>query len=222
MASVSLPRRILNDIIYRATHSVSRLVSVFLLDYRIEGQDNMPGEGPVLVLSNHQSTLDPILVGILFRRKLVYLAKKSLFANPLFGFLIRCYDSIPIDRERGGLDGLREILSKLKDGKAVLIFPEGTRSRDGKLLPMKGGFLPVAKRSQAALLPVAVIGGHEIMQKGKLLPRRSAVSAVVGQPIPFETYSSLSDKEVLALLTKSMQDCWEQSQRLRSGARSTV
>lgn len=222
MASVSFSRRILNNIVYGVTHAGLRLVSVFLLDYRIEGQDKMPNEGPVLVLSNHQSTLDPVLIGILFSRKLVYLAKKSLFNNPMFGFLIRCYDSIPIDREKGGLDGLREILAKLKEGKAVLIFPEGTRSRDGQLLPIKGGFLPVAKRSQATLLPVAVIGGHEIMQKGKVLPRRSSVAAVVGTPIPYERYSALSDKEIIALISEEIKECWVQTQELRASARAAT
>ncbi len=183
MSEVSRPRQLFNSFVYKLTHSVSRLFTILLLDYRIEGQDRMPESGPVLVLSNHQSTLDPVLVGILFRRKLVYLAKKSLFNNKFFGFLIRCYDSIPIDRERGGLEGLREILNRLKQGKAVLIFPEGTRSRNGELLPIKGGFLSVAKRSQAALLPVAVVGGSEILVKDKVLPQRKPVAAYVGEPI---------------------------------------
>ncbi len=179
----------------------------------------MPDEGPVLILSNHESTLDPVLVGILFRRKLVYLAKKSLFKNPIFGGLIRSYDSIPIDRERGGLEGLRAILERLKLGQAVLIFPEGTRSRTGRLLPIKGGFLSVAKRSQATLLPVAVVGGHAILSMESKLPRRFPVAAQVGEPISFEQYASLPEEEVVRLVSQSIQDCWNKAHQMRAVSR---
>lgn len=122
MEETSRSRKLFNSLLYKLTHGLSRLVTVFFLDYRIEGQNRMPDEGPVLILSNHESTLDPVLVGILFRRKLVYLAKKSLFKNPIFGGLIRSYDSIPIDRERGGLEGLRAILERLKLGRPFSFF----------------------------------------------------------------------------------------------------
>ncbi len=204
---------------YYAVRGISRLLAILLLDYRIHGQERMPSEGAVMILSNHQSLLDPVLVGILFDRKLEYLAKKSLFKNPYFGFLIRALDAIPIDRERGGLEGLKMMMQRMKDGRAMLIFPEGTRSRDGELLPIKGGFIAVARRSNATLLPVAIAGAHEVMRLGSFLPSRQSVAATVGEPILPESYKHISDDQLILLVSGAIRGCWEDANRLRAGKR---
>jgi 1-acyl-sn-glycerol-3-phosphate acyltransferase len=211
----SLARRIFNDLLYRGTRSSCRLVSLICFDFRIEGQSKMPASGPVLVLCNHQSNFDPVLIGTSFERRLTFLAKRSLFNVPGLRFLIESYDAVPIDRDKGGLEGLRAILAKLKEGKAVLIFPEGTRSRTGALLPIKGGFLSVARRSQATLLPMSLVGGSEVLTRESILPRRRPIASVVGDGIPFTAYEKLSDTEVVELVANSMKQCWDQAHALR-------
>ncbi len=178
----------------------------------------MPPDGAVLILCNHQSSIDPVLVGISFDRRLDYMAKKSLFDNKVFGFLIRALDAIPIDRDKGGLAGLRAMLERLKAGRAVLIFPEGTRSKNGELLPIKGGFIPVAKRSKATLLPMAFVGANEVIESGKLFPQRRTVVAVVGKPIQAADYCELSDEGIIELASLAISRCHEKASALRSVA----
>ena len=202
--------------LYRFLRITSRLLVVCMFDYRVIGRENMPAFGPVLVLSNHQSMLDPLLVGLIFDRQLQYLAKKSLFHNPVLRFIIDSVGTIPIDRERGGLEGLRIIISRLKEGRAVVLFPEGTRSRDGQLLPVKAGFIAVARRSHATLVPMAIVGANEVMRQGRWLPQRIPLSGAVGEPIPFEVYSQWDDRELVEQVAVAMRRCWLTAHQIRA------
>src|SRR5262249_55912329 len=98
---------------------------------RTEGGAHAPRSGPALVVANHQSFLDPVAVGLAFPRPLIYLARKSLFRNPIFSWLIRSLNAVPIDQEGIGKEGIRTILAQLNLGKAVLVFPEGERTLTG-------------------------------------------------------------------------------------------
>ena len=203
-------------VLYRFLRITSRLLVVCMCDYRVVGRENMPSSGPVLVLSNHQSTLDPLLVGLMFDRQLQYLAKKSLFHNPVLRFIIESVGTIPIDRDRGGLEGLRTIIGRLKEGRAVVLFPEGTRSRDGQLLPVKAGFIAAARRSRATLVPVAIVGAHEVMRQGRWLPRRTPLAGAVGEPIPFELYTQWDDRQLTEHVAAAMKHCWLAAHHVRA------
>ncbi len=116
--------------------------------------------------------MDPVLVGLIANRRLNYLARKTLFKNAAFAFLIRVLDAIEIDRDRGGLAGLKEMLKRLQRGELVLMFPEGTRTSDGQVAPLKPGFIPVARRTEVPLIPVAVVGAYDCLPKGARFPTR--------------------------------------------------
>ena len=200
---------------YKLVRCICRLAAILLFNFRTEGQQHMPAKGPVVILSNHQSVLDPVLIGISFERHLDYLAKASLFKVILLGSIISWLDAIPIDRDRGGLSGLRAMLARLKADRAVLIFPEGTRSKSGQLLSMKGGFLPVARRSRSTLLPAAIVGASDVMRSDRRLPQRSKIAAVIGEPILAEDYIDLKDADVVQLVQQRIADCYEKAGRLR-------
>ena len=120
-------------------------ISQVLFRYRFSGKNHVPLDGPVLLVSNHQSNLDPVLVGLACPRQLKYLARVGLFFFP-FNLWIRALGAFPIDRERGALAGIRATLNLLKENNAVLIFPEGSRTYDGGLQPMLPGFCLLARR----------------------------------------------------------------------------
>jgi len=167
-----------------------------------------------MLLSTHQSLLDPVLVGLVCNRRLNYLARKTLFKNVLFAFLIRVLDAIEIDRERGGLAGLREMLKRLQGGGLVLMFPEGTRSPNGELGQLKPGFIPVARRAQVPLVPIAVVGAYDCLPRGTKLPTRRPISVVIGEPIQSVEYLPLSDTQMIELLTMHLQRLHERGRRL--------
>ena len=141
---------------YGFLKSLLQLGGVVFYGIRHAGRENIPASGGVLVVSNHQSHFDPPMVGIGCPRRMNYLARDTLFRFAPFRWLIHSVDAIPIDRDGIGLQGLKESLRRLKRGEMLLIFPEGTRSRDGEIAPFKPGFTVLASRSGAAILPVAV------------------------------------------------------------------
>lgn len=107
-----------------------------------------------------------------FNERLNYLAKRSLFQGKILGAVISLLNAIELDRDRSGLAGLKETLKRLKAGKKVLIFPEGTRCPGGQIAPLKPGFISVARRSRVPLIPVAITGAFEALPCGSRLPFR--------------------------------------------------
>jgi 1-acyl-sn-glycerol-3-phosphate acyltransferase len=144
-----------------------------------------------------------------------YLARDSLFRVPVLSQLIAFLDAIPIDREGGGLAGLKETLRRLKGEELVLIFPEGTRTRDGEVAPLKPGFIAVARRSRAPLVPVALDGAFQAWPRTAWLPRLTRLAVVIGPPIWTADVESLSDDELLAELEQRMLNCHSRARELR-------
>lgn len=180
---------------------------------RREGHHRPPASGPMVVASNHASHLDPVLIGTMLPRQICYLARETLFRGVL-GPLIRSYDSVPIDREGSGLSGIRAILKRLKMNDAVLLFPEGTRTRDGRLQPMQPGFIALVRRGKATLAPVGISGSFEAMPRGVLLPRPAKIGLVYGDPIPPERMAGLSDEELLELVRTEIAACCQRAAEL--------
>jgi 1-acyl-sn-glycerol-3-phosphate acyltransferase len=164
----------------------------------------IPATGPVILLANHESHFDPVLVGVACRRPLSFLARKSLFRGP-FGLLIRSLNAIPLDRDGVGVAGLREVIGRLKQGEATLVFPEGTRTHDGRLGVFRPGFGILARRSGATIVPVAIDGAYEAWPRKRRLPRPARVCVHVGRPISSERIAALGEEELLALVRRRIQ-----------------
>jgi 1-acyl-sn-glycerol-3-phosphate acyltransferase len=169
----------------------------FRFDYF--GRSCVPASGPVLLVSNHQSHLDPMLVGIACPRQMRALARHSLFFWPL-SWLIRSLGAVPIDRGGSGLSGIKAVLRFLGDEETVLVFPEGTRTRDGTLQPLQGGFCALARRSGATIVPVSIDGAFAALPRGSSFPRPRPISLTFGKPIAPVEFAPLSDDELVQLV----------------------
>jgi 1-acyl-sn-glycerol-3-phosphate acyltransferase len=165
---------------------------------RYTGRENIPPEGAVLVAPNHQSFLDPPLVGAGCPRRMNYLARKSLFHFFPFRWLIDSLDAIPLDTEGIGFGGMKETLRRLRRGEMVLVFPEGSRTWDGEVGPFQPGFTTLAVRGRAAILPVAIEGAFEVWPRSEKLPRLGVVHVHYGVPIPAEDVRRQSEEDVIA------------------------
>ena len=150
------------------------------------GKDNVPTEGGVLVAANHASFLDPVLVGVTTARPLHFVARRSLFRNPLFGWLIRNLNSVPINREGISKETLRVVLEQLKLGRAVLIFPEGTRSKDGQLGELRSGVIRLAQMGNVPVVPALVFGSYDAWGRSKRVPRPKKTAVAFGEPLVFD------------------------------------
>ncbi|MEX0818949.1 MAG: lysophospholipid acyltransferase family protein [Pirellulaceae bacterium] len=201
---------------YVAIRFVARLTFVVVFRMRCDGRENIPATGPLLVCSNHQSVLDPVIVGVAFNRRLNYLARESLFRFAPFRWLIRFLDAIPLDRDGLGLAGLRESMRRIKRGEGVLIFPEGTRTTDGSVLPLKAGFCALARRGKVSVLPVGFDGAFDAWPRTAKLPRASTIHLCIGQPLGPDAIAKLDDRALVAEVEQRIRDCY---QRARTGRR---
>jgi 1-acyl-sn-glycerol-3-phosphate acyltransferase len=206
MTQTSLLSRLWYQLLQRSL----QLAAVALYRARYAGRNNIPTDGGVLVVSNHQSHLDPMLVGIGCPRKLNYVARESLFKFAPFGWLIGSVGAFPIDRDGIGLAGIKESLRRLKRGEMVLIFPEGTRSHDGRMAPFRPGFTALAARSGAAILPVAVDGAFQIWPRWRRFPGRGRVRVRYGVPLLPAEITGRDERELLAEVERRVRACHEQ------------
>src|SRR5947207_5365187 len=172
--------------VYRAGWLIFRFLYRFYCGWRVYNPERVPLTGPLILASNHASILDPPLVGAPVHRAINYLARESLFRFPVIGWVLRSWNAVPVDREGGGAKGLRAILDRLLDGGAIILFPEGTRTRDGKLQPARSGIGLTVIKSSAPVVPVRVIGTFEAFSRFMSFPRPRRVSVKFGLPMMFE------------------------------------
>lgn len=164
-----------------------RALFKFYFGWRVYNPERVPLTGPVILAANHSSYLDPPLVGAGVKRDINYLARENLFRFPIVGAVLRSWNSVPVDREGGGAAGLRAILDRLLKGGAIILFPEGTRSRDGKLQSARSGIGLTVIKSEAPVVPARVFGTFEAYGRQMKLPRlRRHVAVKYGKPIDFE------------------------------------
>jgi 1-acyl-sn-glycerol-3-phosphate acyltransferase len=177
------------------------VVSQVWFRFRFTGRAHVPTTGPVLLVANHQSHLDPVLVGIACPRQMSPLARHDLFFWPL-GWLIRSLGAVPIDRGRGGVAGFKTTLSLLRQGETVLVFPEGTRTPDGQLHPFHPGFCALARRSGATIVPVALRGAFAALPRGNSVPRPVPIHVSFCPPVTYEAAAELTDDELVDLVSR--------------------
>ena len=150
---------------------------------RMHNTERVPPSGSVIIASNHASFLDPPLVGSCLPRGISYLARNSLFRYPGIGWLLRKWDAVPVDREGGGAAGLRAILNRLLACGGIILFPEGTRTRDGQLQPARSGIGLVVIKSTAPVVPVRVFGTYEAFGKHVSFPFPHQLTVKFGVPM---------------------------------------
>ena len=157
-----------------------------LFGLRIIGRENLITEGPVLVASNHQSFLDPPLIGNLYETEMVFLARKTLFVG-FFKWLYPQWNAIPVDQDRPDMSSLKTIIRKLKEGHRVLVFPEGARTLDGEIGEAAPGIGLIAAKSGAVIQPVRISGAREALPRGSARIHFARITVSVGPAIYLTT-----------------------------------
>jgi 1-acyl-sn-glycerol-3-phosphate acyltransferase len=171
-------------LVYRMGWQFFRCVFTTYFRWHYYNPERVPLSGSVILASNHSSFIDPPLVGAALHRAIGYLARDTLFGPPL-GWLLRRWNAVPVDREGGGASGVRRILEVLHSDKGVIIFPEGTRTRDGHLQRPRSGVGLIVLRSDAPVVPVRVFGTFEAYGRHLRFPRPKSVAVKYGKPLLF-------------------------------------
>lgn len=167
-------------------------LALIFLRFRVIHREKAFRRGGVIYAPNHVSFLDPPLTGLASARPLVYMAKRELMKG-IPGFIMRSLRAHPVDRDGADLAAYRFALKTLKDGHAMVIFPEGTRSPDGNLLPSQPGIARIARRASVPIVPVHIKGTFESFSRHMKKPKCHPVSIVFGDPISVEEINTYPD-----------------------------
>ena len=173
---------------------------------KIEGLENLTPDKTYIFAANHQSQFDILTLQGYLKFNFRWLAKKELFQVPIWGAAMKRAGYIPIDRSRGrqALKSLDEAARRIADGTSVIIFPEGTRSRDGKLQPFKAGGMVLAIKAGVDIVPVAISGTYEVLAKGRLVLHPGNVLIRIGKPVPTADYRTNQKHELARRLQQDV------------------
>jgi len=194
---------------YNIFYNLSKLLARLFFRMRVVHPERMVEEGPLILAVNHSSYFDPPLAGICSQRDVYYLARKSLMDWPFFGRFFPDMNVIPVERDGNDMSALREVIKKIRAGNGVVLFPEGTRSKDGNLQSAKAGIGFVIAKTLAPVLPMRIFGAYDAFPKNSRRMRLVPITVVLGEPIYFtkadveptsrETYQQLSDRVMNAI-----------------------
>lgn len=171
--------------IYFISRNILKLLFKIFFRLKIIGAENCPKNGPLIIAPNHASFLDPLIAGFAVPRALNFMARDSLFRNRIFGKILMSVNAVPLKREGADSEAMRIAIAKLCQGKAVLIFPEGTRSKDGSLGTPKAGIGFLAVSSGASILPCYIKGSMDALPRRAVFPKFKKISVYVGKPLSF-------------------------------------
>jgi 1-acyl-sn-glycerol-3-phosphate acyltransferase len=185
---------------------VGRVLMVVLLrllsDWEVSGKENIPKEGPILVVSNHMNNCDPPLLAVSISRRLIFMAKEELFRSRVSGYLIQGFGAFPVYRGRHNIEAMRKAKSVLDAGWGLVMFPEGMRSRNGKLLHAFPGSAIIAAKNDAIILPVGITGTEKIVGVSWFF-KRPKIMVNIGKPFKVSHNGKIS-REQLNQITDSI------------------
>jgi 1-acyl-sn-glycerol-3-phosphate acyltransferase len=180
----------------------------------VYGLQNVPKRGGVLIVANHQSYLDPAVLGVNIRRPASFLAKSELFENRYFGGLIRRLNAFPVRQGEGDVGAVRETIKRLQEGHLLMMFPEGSRSPDGQIAPMEKGVGLIVRRAGPAVrvVPAAVWGGTKAWPPDRRCPQSHPVRVKYGKPLALSDMKAgdivkLIDAEIRRLYAELERTC---------------
>jgi 1-acyl-sn-glycerol-3-phosphate acyltransferase len=186
-------RRLLNFLL--------RIVFKLLLNLEVVGLENVPPEGPLILMINHTHTIDPAMAGGVMPREIVAMSKIENFRDPIWGIIVRLYGAFPVRRGEVDLQATRRALQVLRHGEVLLMAPEGTRSEDRRLQPGHDGMTFLALHANVPILPMAITGAKDLGSNLKRL-RRTDVKIVIGKPFRFRPSGEKVRRDVLHQMTE--------------------
>jgi len=164
---------------YRVARVIANIVFRIIFRIEVNGKENVPKEGPIVLCSNHKSNLDPIILGIVFPRPIIFMAKKELFENKFIAKLITALGAFPVDRKGSDIGAIKKSFRVLKQGQVLGIFPEGTRVQEMDLDNTKPGIALISIKSKSPVIPVFIDSEYKLFSK---------IVINIGEPIYFDEY----------------------------------
>jgi 1-acyl-sn-glycerol-3-phosphate acyltransferase len=203
------------------------LLAYFTLghSFRFDGRRNVPKTGPALLVANHESYIDPLLVGVASPRHLAFLARANLFKG-IFGRFLRSVNTHPVDQEGFAREGLKTMIEMLHEGWPVLVFPEGERAMDGVMQAFRPGVHLIIKKTHAPIVPCGIAGAFEALPRSRhppvpghsplfLPPGNSTIAVSIGKPLDGGRFAKMPREEALAELFEAVKQVQLHAEHLR-------
>jgi 1-acyl-sn-glycerol-3-phosphate acyltransferase len=197
---------------YHTVRCLLAILATVVMRWRATGQGNVPATGGALLVSNHVSFLDVVFLGLPLRRPLNYVARSTLFVS-ILGWFIRSVGAFPIQREGMGASGMKETLRRLRAGGIVTLFPEGTRSHDGRLGMLKPGIAVLVQRVGVPVVPAGLAGMFDIWPRSRLFPVPHPIRIHYGRPIYPDELAGLDTEAITALIRDRMEESLLEARR---------
>jgi 1-acyl-sn-glycerol-3-phosphate acyltransferase len=209
---------------YDLSRAACAVGMTFGFSLRTQGRRHVPARGPAILIANHQSFLDPVLIAVAARRRPGALARKTLFGHPAFAWLIRSFNAIPVDQEGIGIQGIRVAIDFLRQGRVLIVFPEGGRTPDGTLQPLMPGIQLLIKRAGAPVVPVGIAGAYAAWPSWRHYPipaplflpaNKSCLAVSISPPLDARCLASLPREQLLSALFAELQKARDRAEQLR-------
>ena len=196
---------------WKLTRLIARPIMALVFDLKVYGRQHVPSKGGVLLISNHQSYLDPVLIGVYLERPMTYMAKSELFENKYFGWLIRALNAFPIKQRAGDVGAIKETIKRLKAGALLNVFPEGARTFTGELGPIEPGSALVIRRAGVPVVPCVIQGSFEAWPRTTKLPKPHPIAVMYGPALKVE---GLKAAQVTQLIDRTLRDMIAELRRI--------
>jgi 1-acyl-sn-glycerol-3-phosphate acyltransferase len=191
-----------DDVLYGLLRPLGWVLTHLVCRYRVSGRECIPGSGPLLVVANHLSWYDPILLAGVLPRRAWFFAKEEVFRWPLVGWLCRLTGQIPVHRGESDRVALEKALAYLREGRALIVFPEGTVERQEQMIAAHTGVAMLALRSGAVVLPIAHTGTRRVLRSLRAWPPR--VNIQIGEPYIPALPEGMARKAGLQVVTQEV------------------
>jgi len=194
-------------LVYNIGYHLSKLAAATLFRYRVIHPERMIEEGGLILAVNHSSYFDPPLAGICSRRDVYYLARKTILQWPILGPLFPDMNVIPVDRDGADRTALKTIVRKIREGNGVVLFPEGTRSKNGSLQAARPGLGLIIAKTLCPVLPMRIFGAANAFPRDAKIPRPVRIITVIGNPLYFSEADTLpASKETYLQISQRVMD----------------
>ncbi len=191
---------------WKSLQIVARIFTTLWFDLKVYGREHVPKHGGVLLVANHQSYLDPVLLAVRLNRPVSYMAKSELFANRFFSWFIRSLHAFPVRQGEGDVGAVKETIRRLKEGHLLNIYPEGSRTKTGELGPIMPGVALIIRRAGVPVVPVAIHGSFEAWPTGTSMFHPAPIRVMYGPPLQVE---NMKAPQIVALLDKTLREMME-------------
>ena len=200
---------------WKMAQTITRVFTTVMFDLKVYGRDNVPDEGGALMISNHQSNLDPAILGVQLRRPMSYLAKSELWDNRALGWLITNLNAFPVRQGAGDVGAIKETINRLQEGHLLNIYPEGSRTKDGELLPIQAGFALVVRKAKVPVIPAVIDGSYKAWRRGTSLPQAHPIRVLIGKPLMLH---DMKPREMVGLIDRLFREMLAELRAKSAGA----